>query len=54
MQITLEKNILGIKFEVKNSAGNYMFKVKNRNSKTRSEVCPQLTLEITHWKISSV
>ena len=55
MQITLEKkSILGIKCLKWNSAGNYMFKVKNRNSKTRSEVCPQLTLEITHWKISSV
>ena len=26
-------------------AGNYIFKVNNRNTRTRSEICPKLTLK---------
>ena len=27
-------------------AGNYMFKVKNRNTRTRCEICSKLTMKI--------
>ena len=27
-------------------AGNYMFKVNNRNTRTKSEICSNLTIEI--------
>ena len=27
-------------------AGNYMFKVNNRNTRTRYEICPKLTIKI--------
>ena len=33
-------------------AGNYMFKINNRNTKTRSEICSKLTMktpERRHW-----
>ena len=29
-------------------ADNYMFKVKNKNSRTRCEICSELTLDIFH------
>ena len=29
-----------------NPAGNYMFKVNNRNSRTRCEICSKLTIKI--------
>ena len=35
-------------------AGNYMFKVKNRNTRTRCEICSKLTIktpERRHWRI---
>ena len=28
-------------------AGNYMFKINNRNTRTRSEICLKLTIKIT-------
>ena len=32
-------------------AGNYMFKVKNRNTRTRCEICSKLTIKINAgWK----
>ena len=39
------------------SAGNYMFKVNNRNTRTRCEICSKLTiktLERRHWRRSGV
>ena len=38
-------------------AGNYMSKVSNRNSRTRSEICSKLTIKIPqrrHWRRSSI
>ena len=38
-------------------AGNYMFKVNNRNTGTRCEICPKLTIktpERRHWCRSGV
>ena len=32
--------------KINNSAGNYMFKVNNRNTKTRCERCLKLTIRI--------
>ena len=29
----------------KNPAGNYMFKVNNRNTRTRYEICSKLTIK---------
>ena len=29
-----------------NPAGNYMFKVNDRNTKTRREICSKLTIKI--------
>ena len=37
-----------------NPAGNYMFKVNNRNSRTRCEICSKLTIktpERRQWRI---
>ena len=38
-------------------AGNYMFKVNNRNTRTRCEICSKLTIktpEGRHWRRSGV
>ena len=38
-------------------AGNYMFKVNNRNTRARCEVCSKLTIKIPerrHWRRSGV
>ena len=38
-------------------AGNYMFKVNNRNAKTRCEICSKLTIKITErrqWRHSGI
>ena len=38
-------------------AGNYMFKVNNRNTRRRCEICPKLTIktpEQRHWHRSGV
>ena len=38
-------------------AGNYMFKIDNRNTRTSSEVCPKLTIKtpkLQHWRCSGV
>ena len=38
-------------------AGNYMFKVNNRNTRTRSEVCSKLTIKIPErrqWRRSGI
>ena len=40
-----------------NPAGNYMFKVKNKNIRTRCEICSKLTIkapERHHWHCSGV
>ena len=37
--------------------GKYMFKVNNRNTRTRSEICSKLTMKTTerrHWRSSVV
>ena len=41
----------------KNSAGIYLLKVNNRNTRTRCEICSKLTLktpEPCHWRRSGV
>ena len=38
-------------------AGNYMFKVNNRNTRTRCEICSKLTKNISkrrHWRRSGM
>ena len=38
-------------------AGNYMFKVNNRNTRTRCEICSKLTIKISerrHWRRSGI
>ena len=38
-------------------AGNYMFKVNNRNTRTRCEICSKLTIKIPdrrHWRRSGI
>ena len=40
-----------------NPAGNYMFKVINKNNRTRFEICSELTIktqERRHWRRSNV
>ena len=37
--------------------GNYMFKVNNRNTRTRCEICSKLTIRIPeqrHWRRSGI
>ena len=39
------------------STGNYMFKVNNRNTRTRCEICSKLTKKISkrrHWRRSGM
>ena len=49
---------LYIPFINRNSpAGNYMFKVNNRNTRTRSEICSKLTIktpERRQWRFTSI
>ena len=33
------------KYDTYNPAGNYMFKVNNRNTRTRCEICSKLTIK---------
>ena len=38
-------------------AGNYIFKVNNRNTKTKCEICSKLTIKIPerrHWRRSGI
>ena len=38
-------------------AGNYLFKVNNRNTRTRCEICSKLTIkkpEQCHWRCSGL
>ena len=35
--------------ETAHPAGNYMFKVNNRNTRTRCEICSKLTIHILFW-----
>ena len=37
-------------------SGNYMFKVNNKNTRTKCEICPKLTIktERSHWHCSGV
>ena len=40
-----------------NPAGNYMFKVNNRNTRTRCDICSKLTIKIPerrHWRPSGI
>ena len=42
---------------VSNPAGNYMFKVTNKNTRARCEICSKLTIktpERRHWRRSDV
>ena len=39
------------------TAGNYMFKVDNRNTRTSIEICSKLTIktpELRHWRRSGI
>ena len=48
-----QKNLLWRKNRI--PAGNYMFKVNNRNTRTKSEICSKLTIKIPkrhHWRRS--
>ena len=47
----------GLRTKRRNPADNYMFKVKNRNTRSRCEICSKLTLktpERHHWRRSGV
>ena len=38
-------------------AGNYMFKVNNKNTRTRCKICSKLTIQIPerrHWRRSGI
>ena len=38
-------------------AGNYMFKVNNKNTRTMCEICSKLTIKIPerrHWRCSGI
>ena len=40
-----------------NPDGKYMFKVNNRNTRIRCEICPKLTIKIPerrHWHLSGI
>ena len=37
-------------FKVKYLAGTYMFKVNNRNTKTRCKICLKLTIKTPEWR----
>ena len=54
---TEDSTILVILSKCSILAGNYMFKVDNRNTRTRCEICPKLTIktpERRHWRCSGV
>ena len=42
--VSVEAHILTVSCNI--SAGNYMFKVNNRNTRTRCEICSKLTIKI--------
>ena len=49
LKINVKKTGLGIWKETPKQnvpAGNYMFKVNNRNTRTRCEICSKLTIKI--------
>ena len=35
-------------------AGNYMFRVNNRNTRRKCEICSKLTIKTPYWRRSSV
>ena len=37
-------------FKLKYPAGTYMFKVNNRNTKTRCKICLKLTIKTPEWR----
>ena len=51
------KSYSSIDLETEDPAGNNMFKVNNRNTRTRGEICSKLTIKIPdrrHWRRSSI
>ena len=45
------------KQKTKDLAGNYIFKVNNRNTRTKRKICSKLTIETPeqrHWRCSGV
>ena len=54
-QIWFRASLKAIPFTI--PAGNYMFKVNNRNTRTRCEICSKLTIKIPercHWRRSGI
>ena len=50
------KYLCGVSTSYRNPVGNYVFKINNRNTRTRSEICSKLTIKIPesrHWRRSS-
>ena len=45
IEVCTEKNLFNAGF----LAANYMFKVKNKNTRTRCEMCSKLTITIPEW-----
>ena len=41
----IEKEEVKLQLKEVNLAGNYMFKVNNRNTRTRCEICSKLTMK---------
>ena len=41
----IEKEEVKLQLKEVNLAGNYMFKVNNRNTRTRCEICSKLTIK---------
>ena len=49
--------IVNATYVCNNSVGNYMFKVNNRNTRARCQICLKPTIktpERRHWRCSSV
>ena len=54
---TTNKNLVSASQSLLNTAGNYMFKVNNRNTVTRCEICSKFSIktpEQRHWRHSAV
>ena len=45
----IEKEEVKLQLKEVNLAGNYMFKVNNRNTRTRCEICSKLTMKTPEW-----
>ena len=45
----IEKEEVKLQLKEVNLAGNYMFKVNNRNTRTRCEICSKLTMKTSEW-----